>query len=389
MKMVPLNEVLTEYRRYPGPNDDLPVLTLTEKNGFVRQSERFNKRLATDDTSKYKIVGRFDLAFNPYLLWAGALAQNTSHSNGVISPLYPTFKVDDRCDPSFVYRFLLTPEMIQRYDSIAYGSVPRRRRSSVRDFLALEIPAPPPLDEQRRIATILDKADAIRRKHRQAIAHLDTLTQSVFQQVSTRCGSKHVAVNFGDAILSIGTGSSPKCESRPAAEGEWGVLKLSAVTSGVFTPSENKAFLGDPISISRHEVKDGDILMTRKNTPELVGAMAIAESPPSMLAIPDLVFRVVTDTDLVIGKYLQTLLMSPTMRNKVRELAGGSAKSMSNISIARLKLLLLELPELHVQEEFVRVASLIDSQRKLASQSFARHDALFASLQSRAFRGEL
>lgn len=87
--MTALDEILVEFVERPGSGQEPPVLTLTERNGFVLQSERFNKRLATDDTSNYKVVRRNDLAFNPYLLWAGAVAQNTIVDAGIISPLYP------------------------------------------------------------------------------------------------------------------------------------------------------------------------------------------------------------------------------------------------------------------------------------------------------------
>lgn len=146
-----VGDLLAEYKELPARGSTPPVLTLTEKNGFVRQADRFHKRLATEDISKYKVVRKNDIAFNPYLLWAGAVAQNTIVDEGVISPLYPTFRVRDDHDPRYVARLLLTPAMIAAYDTIAFGSVPRRRRSSTNDFLNLQIPTPPNLNEQRRI----------------------------------------------------------------------------------------------------------------------------------------------------------------------------------------------------------------------------------------------
>ena len=69
------------------------MLTLTERNGFVPQAQRFHKRLATEDTSSTRWYAATIFAFNPYLLWAGAVAQNTVVDEGIISPLYPTFRV--------------------------------------------------------------------------------------------------------------------------------------------------------------------------------------------------------------------------------------------------------------------------------------------------------
>src|SRR6266540_7005874 len=88
-----LGELLEEFDERLGSQPEPEILTLTEKMGFVAQRERFNKRLAIADTRDYKVIGLHDIAFNPYLLWAGAIAQNTEWKSAIISPLYPTFHV--------------------------------------------------------------------------------------------------------------------------------------------------------------------------------------------------------------------------------------------------------------------------------------------------------
>ena len=244
--MTCLGDVLTEYKELPRRGSTPTVLTLTEKNGFVPQAERFHKRLATADISSYKIVRRNDIAFNPYLLWAGAVAQNTIVDEGVISPLYPTFRVRDGHDPRYVARLLLSARMISAYDAIAFGSVPRRRRSTVVDFLHLEIPPPPNLNDQRRIGAILDSIDGLRARRRKIIEHFTTLTPSIFENlfgdpVANRRGWRRVPLN--EVVSGIASGESPVCESRPALADEWAILKLGAVSYGWFNPNENKAFL--------------------------------------------------------------------------------------------------------------------------------------------------
>ena len=151
-------DVLVEFKLSPVENHEYEILTLTEKNGFVRQVDRFKKRLATEDISKYKVVERNTSAFNPYLLWAGAVALNDNFDDGIVSPLYPTFRVKEDVDAEYLFAILLSPQMIQQFDQISYGSVPRKRRSSVKDFLNLQLPGLPPLGEQKRIAEILGEA---------------------------------------------------------------------------------------------------------------------------------------------------------------------------------------------------------------------------------------
>ena len=62
-----IGNVLVEFKLSPVENHEYEILTLTEKNGFIRQVDRFKKRLATEDISKYKVVERNTIAFNPYL----------------------------------------------------------------------------------------------------------------------------------------------------------------------------------------------------------------------------------------------------------------------------------------------------------------------------------
>src|SRR5216117_2446570 len=101
--MTILGDILEEFDQRLGTQAQEPdVLTLTERFGFVSQRERFNKRLAIADTSSYKLIGLNDIAFNPYLLWAGAVAQNTSWAAAIISPVYPTFHVREGYSPRFV-----------------------------------------------------------------------------------------------------------------------------------------------------------------------------------------------------------------------------------------------------------------------------------------------
>ncbi|MBF6441287.1 restriction endonuclease subunit S [Nocardia farcinica] len=393
MNTIRLGEILEQFTEKPGEDEELEVLTLTERNGFVAQRERFNKRLATEDISGYKVVRPGDIAFNPYLLWAGAIAQNRDWQAGVISPLYPTFRVRKRFDSNFVIRLLLAPEMIHTYDGIAFGSVPRRRRTSVNDFLGLEIPAPPSLDEQRRIAAILDYADALRAKRREALARLDELTQSIFIDMfgdATTIHTNWPKTALNDILLAIESGRSPTCHARPANDDEYGVLKLGAVTYGRFDPSQNKALPEEVEPDVRHEVKTGDLLFTRKNTADLVGAAALVRKTRAKLLLPDLIFRLRIDpASKMNSAYLQAVLMYPPIRRTVQGLAGGSAGSMPNISKAKLLTVEVPHPPADQQLGYERRIEEIDRLRSVHQSALAALDDLFASLQSRAFRGEL
>lgn len=287
-------------------------------------------------------------------------------------------RIRNSFDAKFVYRYLQSRE------------IPAAGYSRHFKFLK-EISIPkPPLDEQRRIAAILDQADALRAKRRQVLAYLDTLTQSIFHDMFGSIGDARWArLPLGDVVGAIDNGTSPNCESRPARPEEVGVLKLGSVTYGVFQPEENKAYLGDVGPMRSSEVRPGDVLMTRKNTRDLVGAVALVDAVRPGLLLPDLIFRLHLDDQRIDRRYFQALMMNPRKRATVRSLSSGSAASMPNISKARLKTLPLELPPFPLQCEFAKRVEQINTQRAAAQRALTVDDQLFESLQSRAFRGEL
>jgi len=251
----------------------------------------------------------------------------------------------------------------------------------------------PPLAEQRRIAEVLDRAEALRAKRRAALAQLDSLTQSLFLDLfgdPVANPPKWPRVAFSDLLDNIDSGWSPVCLDRPVIGNEWGVLKLGAVTRCEYDASENKALPPGIEPDPSIEVKSGDLLFTRKNTYELVAACALVRQSQPRLMMSDLMFRFRLNPNAKIETmYLHQLLISPTKRREIQKLAGGSSGSMPNISKARLQAIMIELPPLTLQREFARRVTAVEKLKTSHRTSLAELDALFASLQHRAFRGEL
>jgi len=257
------------------------------------------------------------------------------------------------------------------------------------DIAAMTVEVPP-IEEQRRVAAILDKADAFRALRREATEKLDELTSAIFldvfgDPVANPLGWSRVPL--GDVVTDISSGTSPVCESRPAQRDEWGVLKLGAVTYGVFEPTEQKAFLGDVTGMRANEVRPGDLLMTRKNTRDLVGAVAVVPDVRPHLLLPDLIFRLIVDETRVSKTYLHALLMDPRKRPQVRALASGSAGSMPNISQARLRALILELPPIDLQHRFEQMMGVVRGQRARGYAYEELSCELQQALRSSAFAG--
>lgn len=257
---------------------------------------------------------------------------------------------------------------------------------------ALTVPLPP-LPEQRRIAEVLDRAEALRAKRRAALAQLDTLTQSIFLDLFGDPGDNPKAWpmrEVSDYVAEFQGGKSLEAESGENVAARNRILKISAVTSTEFEPDESKPVPDSYTPPSEHFVRTGDLLFSRANTTELVGAVAYVGRTPPNLLLPDKLWRFVwRDSAAVEPLFVRTLFHTPAVRREIARRATGTSGSMKNISQEKLFGIRTILPPLSVQTEFVRRSNAVDKLKSAHRASLAKLDALFASLQHRAFRGEL
>ncbi|WP_430228683.1 restriction endonuclease subunit S [Nitrosomonas communis] len=250
-----------------------------------------------------------------------------------------------------------------------------------------------PLAEQKRIAAILDAADALRTKRRKSLAQLDTLLQSTFlhmfgDPVTNPMGWRKSII--GDLVDNIDSGWSPSCLDRSANEGEWGVLKLGAVTLCEYRDDQSKALPDDIKPRPEIEVQKGDLLFTRKNTYDLVAACALVHETRPKLMLPDLIFRLrFPQNGGIEPSFVWQQLINARLRKKVQSLASGAAGSMPNISKSKLRGVELIIPPLSLQSHFATIVESIGKQKARLRTHLAELDVLFASLQARAFNGEL
>ncbi|MGP5228361.1 restriction endonuclease subunit S [Arthrobacter rhombi] len=308
---------------------------------------------------------------------------------GVCSTDILPIRATKRADRRFLSHFLRQAKVVSEVNRNATGANLPRVNARVLESLAVPCPS---LDEQLRIANILDRADALRAKRRETIDRLDSLSQSIFHEMfgdpaaNDRDWSTH---DLGVVLRSIDSGSSPVCSSRPAHGNECGLLKLGAITTGTWKPGENKAFT-DAAPNVRNEVRAGDVLFSRKNTPSLVAAVARVDEVPQRLFLPDLIFRLcIRDQEQMLPEFLTALLQYPTQKRAIQRLATGSAQSMVNISKAKLLGISVVVPPLELQQQFSNHMAVVEHLKTEYRAQLAQLDDLFLSLQDRAFKGEL
>ncbi len=307
-----------------------------------------------------------------------------NHSIGVGSTEFHVLRPKSSLDERYLLHFLRQPGIRASGELRMTGSA-GQRRVPVSFLMDLQIPLPT-LPEQRRIAAILDHADALRAKRREVLAHLDSLTQSIFHNMFGDPDNAMEVTDFG-SVANLHGGRNLVADDT-ATDSPFRVLKISAVTSGQFKPHESKPLPPDYEPPSSHLVRSADLLMSRANTTELVGAVAYVDVTPPNLALPDKVWRF--DWKLEAEPiFYHALLSTPTMRRRISQLSSGTGGSMKNVSKA--KLVTMPIPDVAVsrQRAFVARASQVNAKRQLMLSASAADSKLFASLQSRAFRGEL
>ncbi|WP_282249737.1 restriction endonuclease subunit S [Vibrio campbellii] len=160
---------------------------------------------------------------------------------------------------------------------------------------------------------------------------------------------------LGDLELSSEAGWSPKCLDTPRSEDNWGVLKVSAVTWNQYNPMENKELPNSLAPREHLEVQDGDFLISRANTADLVAkAVIVPNDSPTHLMMSDKIIRF-RFSDKVSSHYINLFNNSQFARNYYSQVAGGTSSSMKNVSREQIKNLLICLPPVATQTAIIDI----------------------------------
>lgn len=339
---------------------------------LVRRSDQYLRSgdVLVSSANSWNLVGR--CSWVPELVAPAAIG-------GFVTALRVA---SDQVEPRYLYRWFSSPHTQAEVRNSA-NQTTNIANMNLKRCEALKIPLPS-LDEQRRIATILDHVDALRAKQRRVMALAEGLGLAIFHEMfgdPDAPNSGQPAVRFGD-IAELQGGRNLVADDS-AARTPFRVLKISAVTSGKFKPWEAKPLPVEYMPPEAHLVRPGDLLISRANTAELVGAVAYVPACPPNLVLPDKIWRFVWKDTASVPLYYWALLSTPALRRRISRLSSGTGGSMKNISKAKLEQLELPYADPAQQRAF---------QKRLAAvpaPSVTEFDELFSALQSRAFSGEL
>ena len=284
-----------------------------------------------------------------------------------------------RIDLRFLFRYL---EKRGFEDVISGSSQPQITRQTITRVV---VPLPP-LEEQRRIAAILDQADALRRKRKEASALLARLVDSLFDVMFGRKLSKWPKTRFANLLAEpLRNGVSPASDGIHMAS----VLTLSAVTGERFDESATKVayFKSDPPQNQR--VCSGDILICRGNgNRALVGRGFLPRVDVPEVVFPDTVIAGRINGKVIEPVFLEYLWNSEMVRRQIQSMAR-TTNGTFKVNQSMLESVELIDPPIVLQQFFAENLQKAEEHRERILGQTKLFDALFASLQDRAFRGEL
>ena len=304
-------------------------------------------------------------------------------SDGVCSTEIWVHHPKDVIETEYAFWILTSRYFLQRVERVTEGA--NLPRADADGFDRIDIPVPP-LSEQRRIVEILNEARDIRRLRQQADDLTAKLIPAIFDGM------------FGDPI-----GQTPAAQRTPVSEfvrqmkggkslsedpsgSQHRVIKVSAVTWGKFQSDESK-FVSDSYEPpEEHRVMAGDLLFSRANTYELVGATVLVEEDHPDVLLSDKIWRFLwKHPDEVDPHYMLAMFQHPSMRREISNNATGTGGSMKNISKGKLMKIRVQLAPYEDQTRFGDVVRDITS--LYLNESDDRN--LMRSFLAHAFSGEL
>lgn len=379
---VRIGDVIDRAGGKPRSDEGLPVYSVTKHEGFVPSAEYFKKQVFSRNTSGYTVVRQGQFAYATIHLDEGSIGY--APEDCVVSPMYTAFAIDERLvDRRYFYRLVKSPDMIARYGTLGNGTVHRRRSISLERFADLSI-ALPPLDEQRRIAAILDKADALRQKRKRSIALLDSLVEAV---VNDAFCDEPVTMTLGDVFAFQGGLQLSASRQRLPVEAPY--LRVANVHRDRLELAEIKTMGMTQAEFERTALRPGDVLFVEGHgNADEIGRCAVWDGSIPNCSHQNHLIRARPKSHqvdpVVMSRWLNSLTGREHLLRRGKTTSGLNTISVSDVSET-------PIPSLSAKASF-RLRARLDAfqgHKSVMQSQLSQMDAVFTSLQLRAFAGEL
>ena len=314
----------------------------------------------------------------------------------------------DKLNPKYVMWCLRSKYFREFMLSNVSGVGGSLTRSKPKDVCNYPIPIPP-LPEQQRIVNIIEslfgKLDRAKELAQNTLDSFENRKSAILHKAFTgeltRKWREENGVEFdewreytiNDLVTKLNQGWSPKCENFPSTDYEkWGVIKTTAIQHMDFVEQENKQLPDSLEPREQHELKAGDILVTRAGPRIRVGVCCLVKQVRPRLLLCDKAYRFRANEALVIPEYIVVALNTSDILNEINLMKTGISDSGVNLTQAGFLAIKLYIPTIAEQKEIVRILdNLLENEQKAKElcDVIAKIDHMKKAILARAFRGEL
>ncbi|MBK8927148.1 MAG: restriction endonuclease subunit S [Crocinitomicaceae bacterium] len=425
-----------------GGAEGLDFFGVSNEDGIIK-----TKYAAEDKAEDYKIIEKGCFAYNPYRVNVGSIGLVSDETRGLISPAYVVFKPKPKSIiPELLFKFLKSDEGLRQIIFYARGTV--RQALRFEDLCNIEISIPEYKDQSSlylKLINLQEKSNLLGAELQNQITLVKKLRQHLLQdavqgklvpqnksrklsgepasellkkikaekakliaekklkkekelppikpeEIPFEIPENWVWCRLGDLSLYSEAGSSFKCEEVPVLKGEWGVIKVSAVSWDVFLEDKNKVYSKiQPDDISA-KINVGDFLISRANTSELVGKSVVVKGISKNLLLSDKTIRF-KFSDSISTDYVHLSNNFPKHAREYYALMGtGSSPSMKNITREHMRNLLIPLPPLAEQTRIVQkldeLMKYCDDLETSIKESQSTNEKLLQQVLREALRGD-
>ena len=379
-KKVKLKEVLTEVTERNKDEKVKNVLSVTNSQGFVKQDEYFEGTVHSQNISNYKIIRKNQFAYNPSRVNVGSIDILKTYDEGVLSPMYVVFKVDNsKLLPEYFRYYFQTHRFAENVKNNTQGSV--RNSLSFKALASFEYLLPS-IEEQIKIVKILEKVDLIIKKYEKLLEEKNQFIKSQFVEMFENCNHKKVEIKTISEIRGrVGWKGYTKSDLRTS-----GPLVLGAT----HLTDDGLIDLSEPVFLSREKyeespeimIEQNDIIFAQRGSLGKVGLVKenIGEATinPCVLIIRP---------NGINPEFLRFLLIMEYYNGNLERLNSGSTIPMiTQKTIGGYKIM---LPSDDLQNKFARIAQLVDMQKQKIEEQRGNYVNLKKGLMQQLLTGKI
>ncbi len=352
-----LGDYIKEYSARNKLDEEIPVYSVTNSNGFCR--DYFGKEVASNNKRTYKIVPRNAFAYNPSRINVGSVDYQHYEDRVIVSPLYNVFTVDEKILPQYLYFYLKSPNTMKRIRTVASGSVRDNLKLSMLCEFPIQVPS---INRQQNIIELLEKAQRIIDEKNNELEKLDNFIKARFVEMFGLPGTdpfEYGKVKLGEC-----------CEINPKKAKDTRLADEIEV-SFVSMPSVSEKGEIDPSDIRKYEVvkkgftyfAENDVLFAKITPCMENGKGAVAKGLMNGIGFGSTEFHVLRPIEGLSNSYWIYVITSfKTFRRDAKANMTGSA-GQRRTPASFLESYEVSLPPIELQNQFAAFVAQVDKSK--------------------------